>query len=193
MTSSYKAKPLRRTYIEKYGKKEKRPLGIPTMADRAMQGLQLLALALIAETTADRVSFGFRQNRCAQDAMEYTFKLLSGRTSPVWILEGDIKGCFDNISHEWMLENIPSDKRIMEKFLKCGYVDSKRLFPTTEGSAQGGLISPTYANPTPDGLEKLLLEKYSTSSTDYCHPNYNKHKVHLCRYADDFLAYIFII
>lgn len=90
-TSSYKAKPLKRTYIEKYGKKEKRPLGIPTMTDRAMQGLQLLALAPIAETTADKVSFGFRQNRCAQDAMEYMFKLLSRKTSPEWILEGDIK------------------------------------------------------------------------------------------------------
>ena len=186
-TSSYKAKPLKRTYIEKYGKKEKRPLGIPTMTDRAMQGLQLLALAPIAETTADKVSFGFRQNRCAQDAMEYMFKLLSRKTSPEWILEGDIKGCFDNISHDWMLENIPSDKRIMRQFLKCGYVENKRLFPTTEGSPQGGLISPTYANMTLDGLERLLLERYSTSSTGHYHPNYNKHKVHLCRYADDFI------
>ena len=123
------------------------------MTDRAMQGLQLLALAPIAETTADKVSFGFRQNRCAQDAMEYMFKLLSRKTSPEWILEGDIKGCFDNISHDWMLENIPSDKRIMRQFLRCGYVENKRLFPTTEGSPQGGLISPTYANMTLDGLE----------------------------------------
>lgn len=132
-TCSYKAKPLKRTYIEKYGKKEKRPLGIPTMSDRAMQGLQLIALAPIAETTADRVSFGFRQDRCAQDAMEYMFKLLSRRTSPEWILEGDIKGCFDSISHEWMMKNIPTDKRIMKQFLKCGYVDNKKLFPTTDG------------------------------------------------------------
>ena len=157
------------------------------MTDRAMQGLQLLALAPIAETTADKVSFGFRQNRCAQDAMEYMFKLLSRKTSPEWILEGDIKGCFDNISHDWMLENIPSDKRIMRQFLRCGYVENKRLFPTTEGSPQGGLISPTYANMTLDGLERLLLERYSTSSTGHYHPNYNKHKVHLCRYADDFI------
>lgn len=113
------------------------------------------------------------------------FKLLSRKTSPEWILEGDIKGCFDNISHDWMLENIPSDKRIMRQFLRCGYVENKRLFPTTEGSPQGGLISPTYANMTLDGLERLLLERYSTSSTGHYHPNYNKHKVHLCRYADD--------
>ena len=146
-TSSYKAKPLKRTYIEKYGKKEKRPLGIPTMTDRAMQGLQLLALAPIAETTADKVSFGFRQNRCAQDAMEYMFKLLSRKTSPEWILEGDIKGCFDNISHDWMLENIPSDKRIMRQFLRCGYVENKRLFPTTEGSPQGSLCRARHKPP----------------------------------------------
>lgn len=184
-TDSYRAKTLKRTYIEKYGKKEKRPLGIPTMSDRAMQGLQLLALAPIAETTGDRVSFGFRQDRSAQDAMEYIFKLLSRRTSPEWM--GDIKGCFDNISHEWMLKNIPTDKRIMKQFLKCGYVDNKRLFPTTEGSPQGGLISPTYANLTLDGLEKSLLEKYSTSSTGHYNPNYNNYKVHLCRYADDFI------
>ena len=185
---SYKAKPLKRTYIEKYGRKEKRPLGIPTMTDRAMQGLQLLALTPIAETTADRVSFGFQQNRGAKDAMEYMFKLLARRTSPEWILEGDIKGCFDNISHEWMLKNIPTDKRIMKQFLKCGYVDNRRLFPTTDGSPQGGLISPAYANLTLDGLEKLLLERYSTSSTGHYNANYNKHKVHLCRYADDFIV-----
>lgn len=187
-TCTYKAKPLKRTYIKKYGKKERRPLGIPTMSDRAMQGLQLLALAPIAETTADRVSFGFRQERSAQDAMEYMFKLLSRRASPEWILEGDIKSCFDNLSHEWMMENIPTDKRIMKQFLKCGYIDNKRLFPTTEGSPQGGVISPTYANLTLDGMEALLRKRYSTSSTGHYNPNYNKYKVHLCRYADDFIV-----
>lgn len=187
-TSSYKAKPLKRTYIEKYGKKEKRPLGIPTMTDRAMQGLQLLALAPIAETTADKVSFGFRQNRCAQRSNGiYVQTPVKKNFSGMDFGIGDIKGCFDNISHDWMLENIPSDKRIMRQFLRCGYVENKRLFPTTEGSPQGGLISPTYANMTLDGLERLLLERYSTSSTGHYHPNYNKHKVHLCRYADDFI------
>lgn len=185
---TYHAKPLKRVYIEKYGKKEKRPLGIPTMQDRAMQGLQLLALEPVEEAIADKSSFGFRRGRSAQDAMEYMFKILAKKTSPQWILEGDIKGCFDHISHDWMMNNITTDKRIMNQFLKCGYIDKKALFPTEEGSPQGGLISPTYANLTLDGLEQLLLKKYSASSTGYIHPNYNKHKVHLCRYADDFIV-----
>ena len=87
-----------------------------------------------------------------------------------------------------MLENIPTDKRVMRQFLKCGYVDRRMLFPTEEGSPQGGLISPTYANLALDGMEKLLLKKYSASSTGHIHPNYNKEKVHLCRYADDFIV-----
>lgn len=186
-THTYHAKPLKRVYIEKYGKKEKRPLGIPTMHDRAMQGLQLLSLEPIAETIADKISFGFRKYRSAQDAMEYMFKLLSRKVSPQWILEGDIKGCFDHISHKWLLDNVVADKRIMKQFLKSGYMDRRTLFPTNEGSPQGGLTSPTYANLTLDGMETLLLSKYSVSSTGYIHPNYNKHKVHLCRYADDFI------
>ena len=97
---TYHAKPLKRIYIEKFGKKEKRPLGIPTMSDRAMQALQLLALEPIAETTADRISFGFRKYRSPEDAREYAFSVLSRKDSPHWVLEGDIKSCFDKISHQ---------------------------------------------------------------------------------------------
>ena len=134
---TYHAKPLKRVYIEKFGRKEKRPLGIPTMEDRAMQALQLLALEPVAETTADRISFGFRRYRSPEDAREYAFSVLSRKDSPQWILEGDIKSCFDKISHRWMLENIPADKRILKEFMKCGYVEKGQLFPTEEGSPQG--------------------------------------------------------
>lgn len=131
---TYHASPLRRIYIEKYGKKEKRPLGIPTMFDRAMQALQLLALEPVAVTTADRISFGFRKYRSPEDAREYVFSVLSRKDSPQWILEGDIKSCFDKISHQWTFENIPTDKRILKEFMKCGYIEKGQLFPTTEGS-----------------------------------------------------------
>ncbi|MCK5849059.1 MAG: reverse transcriptase N-terminal domain-containing protein [Caldisericia bacterium] len=145
----YTAKPLKRVYIEKFGKKEKRPLSIPVMKDRAMQGLYLLALEPIAETTADRISFGFRKNRSAHDAMEYMFRLLAKQSSPTWILEGDIKSCFDEISHSYLLNNIPMDKKILKKFLKAGYIYQNELFPTTQGAAQGGLCiamhNPPYA------------------------------------------------
>ena len=99
----YKAKPLKRVYIDKKNKKAKRPLSIPCMYDRAMQALYAMGLDPIAETTADRKSFGFRKGRSAHDACEYIFQIYSRRYSPEWVLEGDIKGCFDNISHEWLV------------------------------------------------------------------------------------------
>ena len=135
----YRAKPLKRVYITKKGKNKKRPLGIPTMYDRAMQTLYALALEPIAETKADTVSFGFRRGRSAKDACEQIFCVLARKCSPTWILEGDIKGCFDNINHEWLQSNIPMDKRIMKQFLKSGFIYEGKLFPTETGSPQGGL------------------------------------------------------
>ena len=93
----YRSKPLKRVYIAKKGKNKKRPLGIPTMYDRAMQTLYALSLEPIAETTADSISFGFRRGRSAKDACEQIFNVLARKCSPTWILEGDIKGFFDNI------------------------------------------------------------------------------------------------
>lgn len=160
----YKAKPLRRVYIEKKDKKKKRPLGIPTMYDRTMQTLYALALEPIAEVKGDSVSFGFRKGRSAKDACEQIFCVLARKCSPHWILEGDIKGCFDNINHEWLLANIPMDKRIMRQFLKSGFIYKSVLFPTETGSPQGGSISSLYANMTLDGLEKLIQDHYHRNS-----------------------------
>lgn len=70
------------------------------------------------------------------------------------------KGCFDHISHEWLLVNIPMDKAMLRKWLKCGYIFNKQMFPTEEGTPQGGIISPTLANMTLDGLQKVLAERY---------------------------------
>jgi RNA-directed DNA polymerase len=141
-TKNYKAMRLKRVYIEKKGKKKKRPLGIPTMYDRAIQALCAMALDPIAETTADTPSFGFRKHRGTRDAEAHINRYLFHKTSAQWILEGDIKGCFDNINHSWLMNHIPMDKRILKQFLKAGYVYKKKLFPTEKGSPQGGIMTP---------------------------------------------------
>ncbi len=188
-TKKYKCKPLKRVYIEKYGKKKKRPLGIPSMLDRAMQALYMLALEPISEITAEKFSFGFRKCRSSHDAMSHIFNLLAPKKSATWILEGDIKGCFDNIHHEWLLKNIPMDKNILRKFLKSGFIENKQLFPTPNGTPQGGVISPTLANMTLDGILATIAEKYwmnSKGKIDKKHKN--DKKINFVRYADDFIV-----
>jgi len=158
------------------------------MYDRAMQTLYALALEPIAETKGDSISFGFRRGRSAKDACEQIFCVLARKCSPTWILEGDIKGCFDNINHEWLQENIPMDKSIMNQFLKSGYIYEEKLFPTETGSPQGGAISSIYANMTLDGLEKVIQNKYHRNSKGKIENHYRaKTKVNLIRYADDFV------
>lgn len=188
-TTKYKCKPLKRVYIEKYGKKEKRPLGIPTVMDRAMQALYLLALEPLSEITADNVSFGFRKFRSAHDAMSHIFNILAPKKSATWILEGDIKGCFDNIQHRWLLDNIPMDKNILHKFLNAGFISNNQLFPSLSGTPQGGVISPTLSNMTLDGMLKAIAEKYwmnSKGKIDKKHKN--DKKINFIRYADDFIV-----
>jgi RNA-directed DNA polymerase len=120
----YKAEPLKRKSIPKKNGKL-RHLGIPTMRDRALQALYKLGLEPIAETTADLNSYGFRPKRSCADAIEQCFNVLAQRTSAEWILEADIKGCFDNISHEWIMQHIPINGEILNQWLRCGYIDKK--------------------------------------------------------------------
>ena len=172
----YKTKPLKRIYIPKKQKGKLRPLSIPTMDCRAQQALHLLSLEPISETVADKNSYGFRPLRSTADAIEHCFNALAQSRSSQYILEGDIRSCFDQISHVWIENNIFMDKSVLKKWLAAGYIEQNKFYPTTLGTPQGGIISPTILNVTLSGLEQAI--KAVVKRED---------KVNVCIYADDFI------
>jgi RNA-directed DNA polymerase len=194
-TKIYTAQPVRRVWISKDGKRVKpdrsngRPLGIPTIFDRAYQALWALALEPIAEETGDRFSYGFRPYRGAHDALTKAFLRFSNRKRPLWVLEGDIEKCYDRISHQWILENIPMDKTALSQFLKAGILEEGKKHESEMGVPQGGVISPIIANMTLDGLEKAI-ELAVSPINDFTRNDLNRYpvKVTCIRYADDFIV-----
>lgn len=174
----YKSQPLKRIYIPKKEKGKLRPLSIPTMKCRAMQALHLLGLEPIAETIVDKNAYGFRPLRSTADASEQCCRVLYQKTSAQYILEADIHACFDNISHNWLLENVPMDKKVLKSWLKAGFIADDVRHSTKVGTPQGGVISPTLLNITLSGLEKAV---HSVSK------NPRKDRLYVVTYADDFI------
>src|SRR2546427_1043129 len=122
-------------------------------------------------------------HRGTADAIEQCFTVFSRRTSAQWILEGDIRGCFDNFSHSWFVEHVPMDKTILRRWLEAGYVDEGSLFETRADTPQGGVISPVIANMALDGLEAAVHASAGESERAR-----RKAKLNVIRYADDFVV-----
>lgn len=183
-----KVSPTRRVWISKPGTEEKRPLGIPTINDRALQALVKLALEPEWEARFEPNSYGFRAGRSCQDAIEAIFIAIGQK--PKYVLDADISKCFDRINQEALLEKLntsPTIRRQIRAWLKAGVMDGKQLFSTSEGTPQGGTISPLLANIALHGMEERIKQYAETlkgSKRD------NRRNLSLIRYADDFVSAI---
>ncbi|NEO62671.1 MAG: group II intron reverse transcriptase/maturase [Moorea sp. SIO4G2] len=182
---SKKAKPTRRVWIPKPGRKEKRPLGIPTMYDRALQALACATLEPEWEAKFEPNSYGFRPGRSCHDAIEAIFKNVNKVQK--WVLDADIAKCFDKINHDALLTKLntyPSLRRLIKSWLKAGVMDNGTFSPTEEGTPQGGVISPLLANIALHGMEKAIWDYANSIRKKKTH---YKRGLALIRYADDFV------
>ncbi len=187
---SSKVAPTRRVWIPKPGTEEKRPLGIPTMNDRALQALVKLALEPEWEARFESNSYGFRPGRSCHDAIEQIFTVICQKAK--YVLDADIAKCFDRIDHEALLNKLntfPTIRRQVRAWLKSGVMDNKQLFPTSEGTPQGGVISPLLANIALHGMEYRIKQAFPDGKVKkdgkwvhFSTPNF-------IRYADDFVIF----
>ncbi|NEQ82998.1 MAG: group II intron reverse transcriptase/maturase [Moorea sp. SIO2I5] len=184
-----KPQPTCRVWIDKPGRKEKRPLGIPTIHDRALQALTKQVLEPEWEARFEPNSYGFRPGRSCHDAIQAIFSSIN--QMPKWVLDADISKCFDKINHDALLTKLntyPSMRRLIKGWLKAGVIDEGTFSPTDEGTPQGGIISPLLANIALHGMEKRIKEYAETLPSKYGVSKSHKRKaLSLIRYADDFV------
>lgn len=181
-----KPSPTRRVWIPKPGTDEQRPLGIPTIRDRALQALVKLALEPEWEAKFEPNSYGFRPGRSCQDAIQAIFAGV--RYMPKYVLDADIAKCFDRINHEALLDKLntfPLMRRLIKAWLKAGVLDGEALFPTEEGTPQGGVISPLLANIALHGMEEAITSQFPKAKR--VNGQATPWKPTIIRYADDFV------
>jgi RNA-directed DNA polymerase len=172
--------PVRRVYIPKPGKDEKRPLGIPIMKDRAHQALVKLALEPAWESKFEANSYGFRPGRSCHDAIEAIHIIINHKAR--YVLDADLKGCFDHINHDALMKKLnayPAMRQTIKGWLKAGIIDKGVFDETRRGTPQGGVVSPLLANIALHGMETALMQAFPTK----------RNKVQFVRYADDFVAF----
>jgi group II intron reverse transcriptase/maturase len=167
-SGKYEPSPVRRVLIDKKNKPgQKRPLGIPTFGDRVVQCALKLLLEALYEPIFMECSHGFRPQRACQTAASQIMD--SPRVRIDWVIEGDIKGCFDNICHQKLLKILQrriKDDRILKliaKFLKAGYFERERWNPTKAGTPQGGIISPLLANIYLHKIDRYVQDEFGAN------------------------------